>query len=75
MFLVEIHRELGKKGGGIVACGTSERVSKALKIRVAGNMNWIHRMHPAINHDMAMIDCVRDRERVLRASLRQSSSL
>ena len=57
VFLVEIHRELGKKGGGIVACGTSEIVSKALVIRVAGNMNWIHRWHTEINHDVAMIDC------------------
>ena len=57
VFLVEIHRELGKKGGGIVACGTSEIVSKALKIRVLGNVGWVHGRHPEINHDMAMIDC------------------
>ena len=57
VFLVEIHRELGKKGGGIIACGTSEIVSKALKIRVLGNLGWVHQMHPEINHDMAMIDC------------------
>ncbi|CAI8024867.1 hypothetical protein GBAR_LOCUS14403 [Geodia barretti] len=57
VFLVEIHRELAKKGGGIVACGTSEAVSKALEIRVAGNMKWVHQTHTEINHDVAMIDC------------------
>ena len=57
VFLVEIHRELGKKGGGIVACGTSVAVSKALKIRVVKNIKWVHDRHPEINHDMAMIDC------------------
>jgi hypothetical protein len=57
VFLVEIHRELAKKGGGIVACGTSKAVSMVLEIRVAGNMNWIHRRHTEINHDVAMIDC------------------
>ena len=34
VFLVEIHRELAKKGGGIVASCTSEIVSKALKVHV-----------------------------------------
>ena len=57
VFLVEIHRELAKKGGGIVACGTSEIVSKVLKVRVVKNTRWIHDRQPEKKHDMPMIDC------------------
>ncbi|CAI8007357.1 hypothetical protein GBAR_LOCUS5162 [Geodia barretti] len=58
VFMVEITKTLlARKGGGIVACGTSDAVTKTLKIRVVLNIGWVHSNHPSLTHDMAMIDC------------------
>ena len=58
VFMVEITKTLlARKGGGIVACGVSDVVTKTLEIHVVSNIDWVHHNFPSLTHDMAMIDC------------------
>ena len=56
VFLVEVHKHLlGNKS--IVGCGIGNNVTTNLTIRLAKNSVWVHKRHPHITHDVAMVDC------------------
>ena len=56
VFLIEAHKHLlGNKS--IVGCGVGNKVTTTLSIRVENKSSWLHRAHPHLTHDVAMVDC------------------